>query len=299
MLFFSLCGTAGAETHIAGDISKISFDRSASPYVVDRDITVPAGTTATINQGCALLFNQFCGIQVQGCLKVLGTSSDPVVFSSINDVEVNPASRQLANPFDWNGILLARESKGSVLQNFALRYSVYGIKAQTEDLAIQNGLFRQNGQFHFTINEKIQYVQDNIPFSYGMATIESPQPAGANSGKMPAATGKKKGADASSGKGKRMLRIGGLGVGIGGVTIGTGLLIPAAIVYGNLQKNINDWNAARLKATSDPELKAIDSIYRSKADKNAANYNGLLISGIILESLGALGLIGFGISFAF
>jgi hypothetical protein len=132
-----------------------------------------------------------------------------------------------------------------------------------------------------------------------IAAVESPQPARGSAGNIPGAAGKKQGAAAAAGKGRKVLRFAGLGVGIGGVAIGTGLLIPAAIVYGNMQTNIDEWDAARRNATSDPDLRSIDSTYQSRADKNAATYSGLLISGIILESLGALGLIGFGISFTF
>jgi len=45
-------------------------------------------------------------------------------------------------------------------------YSVFGIKSQKDDILLQNGNFKQNGQFHFTINDNIHYVQDNISYSY-------------------------------------------------------------------------------------------------------------------------------------
>jgi hypothetical protein len=47
-----------------------------------------------------------------------------------------------------------------------LSYSVYGIKSMQAGLVIENGVFRQNGQFHFTVNESIKPVQDNFPYSY-------------------------------------------------------------------------------------------------------------------------------------
>jgi len=57
---------------------------------------------------------------------------------------------------------------GSVhIQNFQLRYSVYGISPKTPD-DYQNGVFRRTASFHFTMDDKIQYVQDNIPYSYNI-----------------------------------------------------------------------------------------------------------------------------------
>ncbi len=128
------------------------------------------------------LFKPFTGLTVNGDLLVEGTQEHPVIFTSINDGEYNTAApKQLPNPFDWNGILVQRESGTVSLKNFSLRFSVYGIKSQVTDILIDNGLFRQNGQFHFTIRDKIQYVQDNIPFSYN--TEEPPPPPDALQGK--------------------------------------------------------------------------------------------------------------------
>lgn len=162
-----------AETHITGDLTGMTFQSGGNPYIVEQDILIPAGSKAIIKEGCIFLFKPFTGLTIHGHLVVEGTQNQPVIFSSINDGEYNLKSEQLPNPFDWNGILVSRESGTVSLKNFALRFSVYGIKSQNTNIVIENGLFRQNGQFHFTINDKIQFVQDNIPFSYnGMQTNE-------------------------------------------------------------------------------------------------------------------------------
>jgi hypothetical protein len=36
-----------------------------------------------------------------------------------------------------------------------------------EGLTITNGTFKNNGQFHFTVNDNIKPVADDIPYSYG------------------------------------------------------------------------------------------------------------------------------------
>jgi hypothetical protein len=53
---------------------------------------------------CAFLFKPFTGMIVDGSLKAEGTLQNPVVFTTVNDGKYNPNSRQLPNPFDWNGI---------------------------------------------------------------------------------------------------------------------------------------------------------------------------------------------------
>jgi hypothetical protein len=299
-----------AQTRISGDISKTAFDRSGNPFIVEKDITVPPGAKVAITEGCVFLFNPFTGLSVQGRLTVAGTTAAPVVFTSVNDNDVNPTARQLANPFDWNGILISRESSGATLTNFALRYSVYGIKAQTQDIAIQNGVFRQNGQFHFTVNDKIEYVQDNIPYSYG--DILKPS-TNAKSSVTAASSGKKavpkKPADKTgihNGKGRKAVRFAGLGAGIAGIGVGTALVIPAITSYYDWV-NVSDAWKKRIAGIADADTfsnadSAIQVIFREyspKYNKAEKKFKGYTAASIILESLGALGFLTFGLSFAF
>jgi hypothetical protein len=259
-----------AETHITGDISGMQFDASGNPFIVEQDIVIPDGKKVAIKDGCVFLFKAFTGLQVQGQLSVEGTQKKPVVFTSINDGDFNHSSQQLANPFDWNGMLIARESGAVSLSNFAFRFSVYGIKSQNTNIKIDNGVFRQNGQFHFTINDKIQFVQDNLPYSYkgsddnGGTVI----PNVVNGNKT---TSKK----------VRIIRYASLGVGIAGV-IGGG-------VFGIVANNAyNDW----VKRSKDPNF------YES-FHKDEDKFNTDLTITCIAGGVGLLGLAAFGISFAF
>ncbi|MBN1601696.1 MAG: hypothetical protein JW915_08810 [Chitinispirillaceae bacterium] len=165
--------SANAATPVAGDISGMTFESSGNPHIVEQDLLISEGKKATIREGCVFLFKSFTGMNVFGDLLVEGTQEHPVAFTSINDREYNPQSEQLPNPFDWNGIFVSKESGNVSLKHFILRFSVYGIKSQNTHLVLDNGQFRQNGQFHFTLNDKIQNVQDNFPFSFN--TLK-PQP---------------------------------------------------------------------------------------------------------------------------
>jgi hypothetical protein len=160
------CSLLFSETRISGDISKITFNNSGNPFIVENDIEVPAGKKVVMDEGCVLLFKEFTKLSILGSIIVNGTVEKPVVFSSLHDTAYNPKSQQLANPFDWNGLLIDKNADSVYLGNFKLMYSVFGIKSQKENIIIKNGYFLANGQFHVTINDKIQYVQDNIAFSY-------------------------------------------------------------------------------------------------------------------------------------
>jgi hypothetical protein len=180
---YSLCllalfSISWAETHISNDIGDRTFDETANPIIVDQEVTIAVGKKVVFKEGCVLVFKAFTGLTVKGSLIAEGSPAKPVVFTSINDAKYNPQAEQLPNPFDWNGIQIPREAGEIKMRNFQLMYSVFGIKSQKDDITIQNGLFQQNGQFHFTVNDKILFVQDNISYSYNTvdSTAVNPKP---------------------------------------------------------------------------------------------------------------------------
>jgi hypothetical protein len=155
-----------AETHLSNEVKGLVCDPSGNPYIIDQDIIVPKDAQLTLKPGVIFLFKSFTGINVYGSIIVEGTTEKPVVFTSINDNNYNSGAEQLPNAFDWNGIYVSEESGNVKLRNFKLMFSVFGIKSKKDDIVLQNGSFKQNGQFHFTINDNIHYVQDNISYSY-------------------------------------------------------------------------------------------------------------------------------------
>jgi hypothetical protein len=282
----ALCAAAGfAETHLSGDIKLPSLDSTGNPYIVDQDIVVPAGKKVVIKEGCVFLFKGFTGLNVFGQVHVAGSTKHPVSFTSVNDGDFNPKSDQLPNPFDWNGVLVAKESSGALFENFNLRYSVYGIKAQTTTISIQNGVFRQNGQFHFTINEKIQYVQDNIAYSYTATSSDAEKPAVSGTTETGTKTAMSK--PAKSGKNVVAFRYTALGVGIVGLTAGSVMLIPWNNSKSQVLLSNTEFEAKYPNNTNEKWLQFVNST------------NGWGAASIGCYALGLLGLIGFGVSFAF
>ncbi|MBN1759088.1 MAG: hypothetical protein JW863_12260 [Chitinispirillaceae bacterium] len=260
-----------AETHITGDITGMTFESGGNPFIVEQDVLIPSGNKAVIKEGCVFLFKPFTGLTVHGHLLVEGTQEQPVIFSSINDGEYNSASEQLPNPFDWNGILVTRESGTVTLKNFKLFFSVYGIKSQNPNIVIDNGTFRSNGQFHFTINDKIQFVQDNIPYSYKYDeknAPDKPAPIGGGTAKSPTS------------KRTKIVRYSALGVGIAGTVTGVAFGIKTGI-------HLAEWNANNGKPGW------------TDREKILKDHNTYLAGTIIGSALGVLGYSIFGISFLF
>jgi hypothetical protein len=166
-----------AEMHLQGEISSESIDSTGNPYVIEKTIIIPEGKKIVVNEGCVFLFKSYTGIKVFGNLIIKGSQGKNVIFTSYNDNMFNPRSDQAAKPFDWNGIVVAKEADTVKMENFRLLYSSFGIKSLNGKIALKNAIFGSNGQYNFMISDKMQDVKENVPFSYNM-TIE--KTAGSN-----------------------------------------------------------------------------------------------------------------------
>ena len=264
----AVTAVTGAQTTISGNLGDMTLDSTGNPFIVEKDITVPKGKSLTIKEGCALLFKQFSGLTIQGTCTVNGTQEHPVVFTSINDAMYNKTTAQEAGAFDWNGITVAKKSGPAVFNYIDVRYSVYGIKSQNPGIVIRQGTFNHNGQFHFTINEKIQTIQDNQPYSYN----DSPKAATAEPAK------------AAPSQKLKIIRYSLLGVGAAGAVAGIIMSVNASSAY-------SDWKDIEHQTDPVPPL----GEYEKRRDK----YNSAFTGALILDILGGLGLAGFGVTFVF
>jgi hypothetical protein len=158
---------ASAQTMLSGNIGGNTFKPSGNPYIIQKSIEISGNKTTVVKPGCIFLFYPFTELNVKGPLIVTGTADTPVVFTSINDVQYNQASATLPNEFDWNGIVVSSTAGEVKLTDFHIVYSVFGIKSNKQDIVVERGIFRNNGQYHFTINDKVVAVNDNLPCNYG------------------------------------------------------------------------------------------------------------------------------------
>ena len=137
----------------------------ARPFVVTGDLYVPAGITVTIAAGTVFLFEPFAALHVQGMLCASGTARNPVVFTSRNDHEWNPAASLSAAPFDWNGIEIDTTADGTEFSECIVRYSVSGITSRTDHFILNNVQFGYNGKTDLTVKGE-QRPTDVRPYSY-------------------------------------------------------------------------------------------------------------------------------------
>ena len=136
-------------------------------FVVVGNLYIPPGTTVSISPGTVFLFENFAGLHIQGTLLARGTENKPIIFTSTNDHEWNPAASVDAAPFDWNGIDMDEAAIGTELSECVIRYSVYGIRAQTEHFRLKNVSFNYNGKADLTIKGEQRKINEQ-PYSCGL-----------------------------------------------------------------------------------------------------------------------------------
>lgn len=166
MIFSSI----SAQVKISGIIQDTLLSAEQNPFIINDNVVIPAGQKLVITKGCVLLFKPFTSISVEGSLIVQGDSENQVVFTSEYDTRFNRASSQFPNPFDWNGILIARNADEVCMSYFSVAYSVYGVKSYKSDIIIENGIFSSNGQSNMSINEVMINIADGITYSYRQNT---------------------------------------------------------------------------------------------------------------------------------
>ena len=75
-----LAAPLSSETSVSGGDVSGTWDAAGSPYLIQGDITVPAGETLTIEPGVEVLLQGWYSLTVNGMLIANGTESQPILF---------------------------------------------------------------------------------------------------------------------------------------------------------------------------------------------------------------------------
>jgi PKD repeat protein len=78
----ALAAPLTAATTVPGGNVSGTWDMAGSPYLVNGNITVPAGGTLTIEPGVQVIFQSWYSLTVNGTLNADGTASDPILFTA-------------------------------------------------------------------------------------------------------------------------------------------------------------------------------------------------------------------------
>src|SRR5438128_2089130 len=99
-----------ADTHVSGNLaSNATWTTAGSPYIVDGGLFINSGATLTIRPGVVVKMNgQGSNIAVGGTLSAVGTPTERIVFTSIQDDSIAGDSGgdgpTVGQPGQWYGI---------------------------------------------------------------------------------------------------------------------------------------------------------------------------------------------------
>ncbi|MBI3293224.1 MAG: right-handed parallel beta-helix repeat-containing protein [Deltaproteobacteria bacterium] len=103
-----------------------TLTKSNSPYIVSRAFGLNAGVTLTLHPGVVIKFVASTSLNVSsGVLQALGSTADPIVFTSLrDDTHAGDTNQDAASttpsPGDWGALAIA--GNGSVIDNAIIRY---------------------------------------------------------------------------------------------------------------------------------------------------------------------------------
>ena len=161
-----LCGTISSNTAIGPDY--------AARYIITCTVTVANGATLTAQPGTVVKgnggngcdpgfdFGQECSIEVKGSLVAVGTASEPIVFTSINDNSVGGTTGSgTPEAGDWDGI--SANASGSLdIEHADISYARIGVANERAGAGAEGAAVLKNDTF--TSEE------------YGAAVLEGPAP---------------------------------------------------------------------------------------------------------------------------
>jgi Cutinase len=167
-------GTKAARVDLCGTLTKsrtLSAE-AASVYVLTCSVTVPEGTTLTLAPGTVVKAGALYVLSVEGSLDAVGTTNEPVTFTSVDDNSVggSTGSGEPA-PGDWNGItVLGNSSTHPVVSlDYAdIAYAVVGVSAEVSTVAITNSRIKDVSAVGIYVN-----APEGIPTIMGNAVSDT------------------------------------------------------------------------------------------------------------------------------
>ena len=122
---------------------------AGNPYVVTSSIYIPPGVTLTVLPGVVVKFKEpDYQVYVDGALLAVGTSGQPIIFTSYHDDTAGGNTDGGATaplPGDWRQLNFTSLSTGSILQHVEVRYGGYGwgpaVYANTANITLADSTF--------------------------------------------------------------------------------------------------------------------------------------------------------------
>ena len=144
----------------SSDVSGIqsgTWTAANNPYVLVGDVTVPAGSTLTIEPGVLVQAMGNYQINAEGNIQAIGTETDSIRFENAQTPPTNL----------WKGIRLENETEESNFMHIVVEYAEYGINAVDSPMEVSYSRFSYNQRgLHLygigNLNPAVMDVHHNI-----------------------------------------------------------------------------------------------------------------------------------------
>jgi parallel beta-helix repeat protein len=154
-------------------ITNTIWNVAGSPYIVSNNIDIVSGASLTIQPGVQVVFEGNYALQVDGTLQVLGSSNQPVVFTS---------GKSVPQRGDWTGLVFTGLSTNNpcVLSNAVVQYAQVGVKCTATSPELVNSTIQycsQQGIYLTQSSPLIQgcTIQQNSSYGIYCSDTSSPQ----------------------------------------------------------------------------------------------------------------------------
>ncbi|OGS36463.1 MAG: hypothetical protein A2293_00070 [Elusimicrobia bacterium RIFOXYB2_FULL_49_7] len=131
-------------------------------FRVTGEITVPSGKNLILRPGTVLLFDGFFSLTVFGRLEAEGSSSNPIVFTSIRDQRFGGSG---AEALDWNHLDIML-SASALLDNCGLLFSSDGLVCKNDKVVLRNVFVGKSGANRVAVSGRFLVPRRNGIFEY-------------------------------------------------------------------------------------------------------------------------------------
>ncbi|MCB5256142.1 MAG: right-handed parallel beta-helix repeat-containing protein, partial [Candidatus Cloacimonetes bacterium] len=129
---FILCSALSA-LDVSGEQSG-TWSPENNPYILVGDVSVPAGSTLSIEPGVLVQAMGNFRINAEGSIQAIGTETDSIRFENAQ----NPPTEL------WKGIRLENETEQSNFMHIVVEYAEYGINAVDSPMEVSYSRFSYN-----------------------------------------------------------------------------------------------------------------------------------------------------------
>ncbi|WP_287158318.1 hypothetical protein [Chloroflexus sp.] len=156
-----------------GSISSNETWTNQNVYVIQSSLTIPLGTTLTIEAGTIIKFNIGARLVIQGELIVNGTEDNPVYFTSIRDDTLGGDTDNetvIPQPGNWQHLQFQSGSNGT-LRNMEVRYGGGYSTAMLQldvnaTVSIQNSFFKHGYQCALSTHPQNDFSLEDMDVSH-------------------------------------------------------------------------------------------------------------------------------------